>query len=108
MTARTHDVAGPADPFLRRPDPDLHAIRDALLPEDVAGFDQEFRAVMAEATSAMDLAVVAAFIERWRRLAWYAAEPDGHRAMLDRARRLLAGEDVPTTSWPRTRSTLNL
>ena len=108
MTARTHDVAGPAAPFLRRPDPDLHAIRDALLPEDVAGFDQEFRAVMAEATSAMDLTVVAAFVERWRRVARSAAEPDGRRAMLDRARRLLAGEDVPTTSWPRTRSTLNL
>jgi hypothetical protein len=108
MTARTRDVARPADPFLRRPDPDLHAIRDALLPDDVADFDQEFRAVMAEATSAMDLTVVAAFIERWRRVARSAAEPDGHRAMLDRARRLLAGEDVPITSWPRTRSTLNL
>ena len=108
MTARTHEVAGPAAPFLRRPDPDLHAIRDALLPEDVAGFDQEFRAVMAEATSAMDLTVVAAFVERWRRVARSAAEPDGRRAMLDRVRRLLAGEDVPTASWPRTRSTLNL
>jgi Family of unknown function (DUF6247) len=108
MTARTRDVAGPAAPFLRPPGPDLHAIRNALLPEDVAGFDQDFRAVMAEATSAMDLTVVAAFIERWRRLAWSAAEPDGHHAMLDRARRLLAGEDVPITSWPRTQSTLNL
>jgi hypothetical protein len=108
MTTRTRDAAGPAAPVLRPQDPDLHAIRNALLPEDVAGFDQEFRAVMAEATSAMDLTVVAAFIERWRRLAWSAAEPDGHRAMLDRARRLLAGEDVPLTSWPRTRSSLNL
>jgi hypothetical protein len=108
MTARTRDVAGPAAPFLRPPAPDLQAIRNALLPEDVADFDQEFRAVMAEATSAMDLAVVASFVERWQRLACSTAEPDGHRAMLDRARRLLAGEDVPTTSWPRTRSTLNL
>lgn len=108
MTARTRDVAGPAAPFLRSPDPDLQAIRAALLPEDVADFDQEFRAVMAEATSAMDLTVVASFIERWRRAAWSACEPDEHRAMLDRARRLLAGEDVPTTPWPRTRSTLSL
>jgi Family of unknown function (DUF6247) len=108
MTARTRDVAGPAAPFLRAPDPDLHAIRDALLPEDVADFDQEFRAVMAEATSAMNLTIVATFIERWRRVAWSAGEPDGHRAMLDRARRLLAGEDVPTTPWLQTRSTLNL
>ncbi len=98
MTARTRDVAGPAAPFLRSPDPDLQAIRAALLPEDVADFDQEFRAVMAEATSAMDLTVVASFIERWRRVARSAGEPDEHRAMLDRARRLLAGEDVPTTA----------
>ena len=108
MTARTRDVAGPAAPFLRSPDPDLHAIRNALPPGDTADFDQEFLAVMAEATSAMDLTVVAAFIERWRRVARSAAEPDGHRAMLDRARRLLAGEDVPTTSWPQTWLTLNL
>ena len=108
MTTRTRDVAGPAAAFVRPPDPGLHDIRNALRPEDVADFDQEFRAVMAEATSAMDLTVVASFIERWRRLAWSAAEPDGHRAMLDRARRLLAGEDVPTTSWRQTRSTLNL
>jgi hypothetical protein len=108
MTARTRDHAGPAAPILKPPDPDLHAIRAALLPGDVADFDQEFRAVMAEATSAMDLTVVASFIERWQRVAWSAGEPDGHRAMLDRARRLLAGEDVPTISWPRTRSALNL
>jgi hypothetical protein len=108
MTARTRDVAGPAAPFLRSPDPDLHAIRNALHPEDVAGFDQEFRAVMAEATSAMDLTIVATFIERWRRVAWSAGEPDGHRAMLDRARRLLAGEDVPTTPWSQTRSKLGV
>jgi Family of unknown function (DUF6247) len=104
MTARTRDVAGPAAPFRRSLDPDLHSIRNALLPEDIAVFDQEFRTVMAEATSAMDLTVVAAFIERWRRVAWSAGEPDGHRAMLDRAQRLLAGEDVPTTPWAETQS----
>jgi hypothetical protein len=69
MTARTHSVAGPAAPFPRPPGPDLHAIRNALLPGDVADFDEEFRAAMAEATSAMDLTVVASFIERWRRVA---------------------------------------
>jgi hypothetical protein len=108
MTARTRDVAGPAAPFLRPPGPDLHAMRNALLPEDVAGFDEEFRAAMTEATAAMDLTVVAAFIERWRRVARSAGEPDAHRAMLNRAQRLLAGEDVPIAPWPRTRSTLNL
>jgi hypothetical protein len=104
----TRAVAGPAAPFLRPPDPDLHAIRNALLPEDVADFGQEFRAVTAEATSARDLTVVGAFIERWRRVAWSAAEPDGHRAMLDRAQRPLAGEDVPAPPWAETQSGLGL
>jgi len=108
MTARTRDAAGPAAPFLRPSAPDLHVIRNALLPEDVADFDQEFRAAMAEAASTMDLTVVAAFIERWRRMARAAGEPDAHRAMLDRARRLLAGEDVPTTPWSQTRSRLGV
>lgn len=41
-----------------------------------ADFDQEFRSVMAEATSTMDLTVLAAFVERWRRVAWSVSEGD--------------------------------
>ena len=108
MTARTRDVAGPAAPFLRSPDPDLQAIRAALLPEDVADFDQEFRVVMAEATSTMDLTGVSAFIERWWRVAWSAGHPDEHRAMLERADQLRAGAAVHTTPWAETRSARGL
>ncbi|SRR6266446_7062739 len=108
MTARAHDVTGRGAPFLASPSPDLDAIRAALLPEDVAGFDQEFRTVMAEATASMDLSAVAAFLERWRRVAWSSGDPEEHRAMLDRAGKLLAGQHVPTTAWAETQSTLGL
>ena len=108
MTARAHDVTGRGAPFPAPPGPVLQAIRAALLPEDVAGFDQEFRAVMAEAAASVNLSGVAAFLERWRRVAWSSGDPEEHRAMLDRSAQLLAGQDVPTTSWAETRSTLGL
>ena len=108
MTARAHDVAGRGAPFLAPPGPDLQAIRAALLPEDVAAFDQEFRAVMAEATASMNLSGVTAFLERWRRVAWSSGDPDEHRAMLGRAGQLLAGQHVPTTPWAETQSALGL
>ena len=108
MTARAHDVTGRGAPFLAPPGPDLGAIRAALLPEDVASFDQEFRAVMSEATASMDLSGLAVFLERWRRVAWSSGDPEEHRAMLDRAGQLLAGRHVPTTPWAETQSTLGL
>ena len=108
MTARAHDAAGRGAPFLGPPSPDLQAIRAALLPEDVAAFDQEFRAVMAEAMASMNLTGVTAFLERWRRVAWSSDDPDEHRAMLGRAGQLLAGQHVPTTPWAETQSTLGL
>jgi hypothetical protein len=108
MTARAHDVTGRGAPFPGPPSPDLQAIRAALLPEDVAAFDQEFRAVMAEATTSMNLSGVTAFLERWRRVAWSSGDPGEHRAMLGRAGQLLAGQHVPTTPWAETQSTLGL
>jgi hypothetical protein len=108
MTARARDVTGRDAPFLAPPGPDLHAIRAALLPEDVDGFDHEFRVVMAEATASMNLSGVAAFLERWRRVAWSSGNPEEHRAMLHRAGQLLAGQHVPTTPWTETQSTLGL
>ncbi len=109
----THDcqsteVVGPAAPFLRPPlAADLHVIRATFLQEDVADLDQEFRAVMAEATSAMDLTVVAAFIERSPRVASSVGEPDKHRVR-DRAQRLLLGEQAPVTPWSEVTLTLDL
>ena len=108
MTARAHHVTGRAAPFLAPPSPDLQAMRAALLPEDVAAFDQEFRAVMAEATASMNLSGLAAFLEQWRRVARSSGDPEEHRSMLDRADQLLAGQDMPTTPWAETRSALGL
>lgn len=108
MTARAHDVTGRGAPFLAPPGPDLRAIRAALLPEDVTAFDQEFRTIMEEATVSMNLSGLAAFVERWRRLAWSSSDPEEHRAMLDQAGKLLAGRHVATTPWAETRSSLGL
>jgi hypothetical protein len=108
MTADAHRVPGRGAPFLAPPAKDLKAIRAALPPEDVAEFDAEFQAVMARATKTMDLAGVTTFTERWWRVAWSAATPAEHRAMLEVADQLLAGEAVHTTPWAETRSSLGL
>ena len=108
MTAEAHGVTGRGAPFLTPPGKDLKAIRAALLPEDVAEFDAEFRAVMATATKTMDLAGVSAFVERWWRVAWSAVSPEEHRAMLERADQLLSGRAVHTTPWLETRASMGL
>lgn len=96
MSAQPHDRPDTGQPFLPVPEKSPLAIRHALLPEEVEDFDREFRAVMGEAMETLDLTVVRTFVERWWRVAWSSADPEGHRAMLETVRRLEAGEDVPT------------
>lgn len=96
MTVQPSGARPPRAPFLPAPDKTPRAIRTALLPEDLADFDREYRAVMREATETLDLTPVTAFIERWWRVAWSSADPAGHRAALDTAARLLQGENIPT------------
>ncbi|MFG1873417.1 DUF6247 family protein [Sphaerisporangium sp. NPDC049003] len=93
-TAHQHHPA--RAPHLPAPDKTPRAIRAALLPEDAGDFDCEYRAVMTEAMEALDLTPVTACLERWWRVAWSSADPDGHRAMLDTADRLIRGQDVTT------------
>jgi hypothetical protein len=95
-------------PFLPVPEKNPRAIRAALLPEDLAGFDREYRAVMAEAMETLDLNPVTAFVERWWRVAWSSADPGGHRAMLADADRLIRGEHVPTAPMRETLAELGL
>jgi Family of unknown function (DUF6247) len=72
-------------------------VRAALIPEEAAEFDQQWREVMATATETLDLSEVLATLESWRRVARLTAVtgPDAHRAMYRRAAGRLVGEDLP-------------
>ncbi|WP_092531029.1 DUF6247 family protein [Amycolatopsis arida] len=90
------------------PDPRRHAgtpfggaspaeIRAALIPEEAAEFDQQWRAVMARATETLDLSEVLETLESWRRVARLttARGTEAHRGMYRRAAERLTGADVP-------------
>ena len=73
-------------------------VRAALVPEDVVRFDRQWRAAMATATEALDLAGVRMVLASWRRVAWLTAVngPEGYRAILARAEETLrTGEEPP-------------
>lgn len=77
-------------------------VRAALIPEDAAEFDRQWRTVMATATETLDLTGVHRALESWRRIAWLtqANGPDGYRRMLARAERTLRTGELPTDSVP--------
>uniref|UniRef100_UPI0037CAC91A DUF6247 family protein n=1 Tax=Amycolatopsis benzoatilytica TaxID=346045 RepID=UPI0037CAC91A len=74
-------------------------VRAALIPEEAAEFEREWRAVMTKAADTLDLAEVLETLEEWRLVAQLtaAAGPEQHRAMYRRAAVRLTGEDVPVT-----------
>lgn len=78
-------------------------VRAALTPEDVAEFDQQWRAAMAAATETLDLTGVHQTLESWRRVAWLTAAhgPDGYRRLLATAeQRARTGERAPgAVTW---------
>jgi hypothetical protein len=45
-------------------------VRTALIPEEAAEFDRQWRDVMARATQQLDLSEVLETLESWRRVAW--------------------------------------
>ncbi len=86
-------------------------VRAALIPEEAAEFDQQWREVMATATETLDLSEVLATLESWRRVARLTAVsgPEAHRTMYRRAAARLAGEDIPADEpLPRTKARLGL
>jgi len=86
-------------------------VRAALIPEEAAEFDQQWRQVMARATETLDLSEVLATLDSWRRVARLtaAAGAGAHRAMYRRAAGRLSGGDVPAEeSLPRTKARLGL
>jgi hypothetical protein len=72
-------------------------VRAALLPEDVARFDEQWRAAMAAATDSLDLTEVFLLLESWRRVARLTVGlgPDGYRRMLDDAEERLNTGAMP-------------
>jgi Family of unknown function (DUF6247) len=86
-------------------------VRAALIPEEAAEFDQQWREVMAAATESLDLSEVLATLESWRRVArlTVVAGPEAHRTMYRRAAARLAGEDIPADEpLARTKARLGL
>jgi hypothetical protein len=86
-------------------------VRAALIPEEAAEFEREWRAVMAKAADTLDLTEVLETLEEWRLVAQLtaAAGPEQHRAMYRRAASRLTGEAVPVTEpLARTKARLGL
>lgn len=77
-------------------------VRAALVPEDAARFDRQWRAVMTKATEDLDLTEVAATLDAWRRIAWLttANGPDDYRRMLAQAEHTLRTGERPAGSVP--------
>jgi hypothetical protein len=73
-------------------------VRAALTEEEVADFDGQWQAAMAEATGSLDLANVTELLDSWRRIAVLTVMlgPAGYRDMLATAERVLrTGEPSP-------------
>jgi Family of unknown function (DUF6247) len=86
-------------------------VRAALVPEEAAEFDQQWREVMARATETLDLSEVLETLDSWRRVARLTASggADAHRAMYSRAATRLTREDIPADEpLPRTKARLGL
>ena len=93
-------AAGPPPEPHRRPlfvDASPAQVRAALIPEEAAEFDHQWREVMARATDTLDLTEVLAVLESWRRVARLttANGPDAHRRMYRRAATKLDTDDIP-------------
>lgn len=72
-------------------------VRAALVPEEAARFDRNWREVMARATETLDLTELFETLESWRLVARMTAAQgaEAHRAMLRRAAERYTGEPVP-------------
>jgi len=89
----------------------LVGARDAaLIPEEAAEFDRQWREMMTSATETLDLTEVLATLESWRHVAWLttANGPDAHRRMYRRAAGRLTAGDVPDEPLARTKARLGL
>ncbi|MGH3926014.1 MAG: DUF6247 family protein [Pseudonocardiaceae bacterium] len=77
-------------------------VRAALIPEEAAEFDQQWREVMARAIETLDLSEVLATLESWRRIAWLTSAnvPAGYRWILAKAEHLQPTGELPAGTLP--------
>lgn len=93
------------------PDASPAQVRAALIPEEAAEFERDWREVMARAAESLDLSEVLDTLESWRLVAQLTAAvgPESHRAMYRRAAERLTGQTVPGDEpLPRTKARLGL
>ena len=70
-------------------------IRVALLPEERADFDREYRWALQVAAESLTLDELHETLECWRRVAWMTqSDPAAHRRMLRTAAERLTGEKI--------------
>lgn len=106
-------ASGPSSEPRRPPFADASPaqVRAALIPEEAAEFDRQWREVMRAATDTLDLTDVLAVLESWRRVAWMTSAngPEAHRRMYRRAAARLTDERIPDgESLARTKARLGL
>ena len=87
-------------------------VRAALIPEDAARFEQQWREALNRAADSLDLTEVQDILAHWRRTAWLTAArgPAGYRQLLSDADRILATGERPegTVPWNTLRAKLGL
>ena len=87
-------------------------VRAALIPEDAARFEQQWREALNRAADSLDLTEVQDVLTRWRRTAWLttARGHAGYRQLLADADRILATGERPagTVPWSALRAKLGL
>lgn len=84
------------------------AIHDALLPEEAAHFDRQYRVAMQAATESLDLTDVLALLRHWQNIAQLSLDSESHRRMLRQAEILNSGGEVHTEPWSVTKARLGL
>lgn len=85
----------PIQPGLVDPGHAPARIRAVLPPAERADFEEDYAAALDEAKATFSLAPVTELLEHWRQRALLSQSP-GHAESLERVRRMLAGEELPT------------
>ena len=87
-------------------------VREALIAEDRAAFDQQWRVLMSRATERLDLSEVHEALQEWRHVAWVTSAhgPEVYRRTLASAQqRQQSGDRAPgALPWAQLKAELGL